>query len=269
MHDGPDPILDLAIESFVRDDQVILEGIEWTIRQGEHWALLGANGSGKSSLLSIVSAYEWPSRGRVRVLGEEYGRCDMNAVKRRLGVVGASMYQWLPRHERAIDVAASGLYALVGPWREYTDEDRAKALVALRAVSADAYAEKPYGLLSQGQKQRVMIARALVRKPELLVLDEPCDGLDPVARERFLEDVRRVCTSEGAPTLLYVTHHVEEIPAFVTHALLLRRGRVVARGPKADVLTSAHLSAAFDAACEVERHGERFRLVVRGIEGGA
>lgn len=262
-------VLSLNVQSFVRDGHRILEDVAFSVARGEHWAVLGANGSGKSTLLRILAAYEWPTEGAVRVLGESYGRCDMNAVKRRIGIVSESLESVLPRRETAVEVAASGLYALIGHWREYDADDRAAALAALARVSAAGFADKPFGLLSQGQKQRVVIARALVRRPELLVLDEPCDGLDPVARERFLRDVDALLAAEQAPTLLYVTHHLEELPRSITHALVLREGRVVARGPVAEVLVDDVMRRAFDAPCVVERRDGRFRLVVdlRAEEG--
>ncbi len=260
---GEQTVLDLHVERFERDGQRILDDVRLTVRSGEHWAIVGPNGSGKSSLLAILSAYEWPTVGRVEVLGETYGRCDMNAIKRRIGIVGSALHQVLARNEQAIDVVASGLYALIGgPWRVYDAADHAAARAALRKVSAEEFAHKPYGLLSHGQKRRVAIARALVRLPEILVLDEACEGLDPVSRERFLADVERLTQLPDAPTLLYVTHHLEEIPRAVTHALVLREGRVVASGGAHEVLRGETLSRAFDAPCSVDYEEGRFRLKV-------
>lgn len=257
------PVLDLHVARFVRDGQRILDDVRLRVEPGEHWAIVGPNGSGKSSLLSILAAYEWPTEGTVQVLGETYGRCDMNAIKRRIGIVGSALHQVLARQEAAIDVVASGLYALIGgPWRVYDAADHEAARQALAKVSALDLAPKAYGLLSHGQKRRVAIARALVRLPEILVLDEPCEGLDPVTRERFLLDLERLAARPDAPTLLFVTHHLEEIPRAVTHALVLREGRVVASGEVASVLRSDVLSRAFDAPCTVEHDGGRFRLKV-------
>jgi len=256
-------VLDMRVARYVRDGQLILDDVSLRVRPGEHWAIVGPNGSGKSTFLSILAAYEWPTEGRVEVLGELYGRCDMNAIKRRIGIVGSALHQVLARNERAIDVVASGLYALIGgPWRVYDDSDHEAALRALAKVSGEEFARKPYGLLSHGQKRRVAIARALVRTPEILVLDEPCEGLDPVARERFLRDIEALASAPDAPTTMFVTHHLEEIPRAVTHALVLREGRAVANGPIADSLTSESLSRAFDAPCEVESIDGRLRLRV-------
>lgn len=258
------PVLDMHVARFDRDGQRILDDVSLRVERGEHWAIVGPNGSGKSTFLSILAAYEWPTEGRVEVLGELYGRCDMNAMKRRIGIVGSALHQVLARQERAIDVVASGLYALIGgPWRVYDDADREAALRALALVSGEEFAQKPYGLLSHGQKRRVAIARALVRRPEILVLDEPCEGLDPVARERFLRDVEALASSPDAPTTMFVTHHLEEIPRAVTHALVLREGRTVASGPIARSLTTETLSRAFDAEFEVESIDGRLRSRVR------
>lgn len=259
----PRPVLDLHVELFQRDGQRILDDVKLTIGPAEHWTVVGPNGCGKSTLLSILSAYEWPTSGRVEVLGETYGRCDMNAMKRRIGIVGAALHQAISRHETAIDVAASGLYALLGPWRKYDEADYTAARHALERAGIAEDADKPYGLLSHGQKRRVAIARALVRRPRILVLDEPCEGLDPVARETFLRSVDELTRGDDPLTLLFVTHHLDEIPPSVTHALVLREGRVVASGPVAEALTSATLGEAFGAPCEVTRANGRFRLEVR------
>jgi iron complex transport system ATP-binding protein len=258
-----EPILEMHVERWEREEREVLRDVSLTVRRGEHWAILGPNGAGKSSLLAILTAYEWPSRGFVRVLGETYGKCDMNAMKRRMGLVSATLGAWLRPYDVAEEVVASGRYAVIGPWRTYDDEDRARGVRALARLRAESLAGRPYGRLSQGERQRVLIARALVHEPEILVLDEPCVSLDPVARERFLADVSALVTEAG-PTTLVVTHHVEEIPPFVTHALVLAHGTVVASGPVSESLTSESLSVAFGAPCTLHREGSRFRLEVAG-----
>ena len=256
-----EPILEMHVVRWERDGNVVLRDVRLTIARGEHWAILGPNGAGKSSLLSILTAYEWPSEGFVSVLGETYGRCDTSAMKQRMGVVSPVLGAWLRPEALAEEVAASGRYAVIGPWREYDGEDRRLARDALARVGAATLATRPYGRLSQGERQRVLIARALVQSPELLVLDEPCVSLDPVARERFLADLERL-VEDGGPTTLVVTHHVEEIPRFVSHALVLSQGRAVASGPIERALTSETLSEAFGACCTLHREGGRHRLDV-------
>ncbi|AKF09206.1 ABC transporter ATP-binding protein [Sandaracinus amylolyticus] len=254
-------ILEMDVARWEREGRVVLDDVRLTIARGEHWVILGPNGAGKSSLLAILTAYAWPTEGVVRVLGETYGRCDTTAMKRRMGVVSATLGAWLRPEDVAEEVAASGLYAMIGPWRAYDDEDRRRGREALARLRAESLAGRPYGRLSQGERQRVLIARALVGAPDLLVLDEPCVSLDPVARERFLDDVERL-VGESGPTTLVVTHHVEEIPRFVTHALVLREGRAVASGPIDRALTSETLSAAFGARCTLHRESGRYGLAI-------
>lgn len=254
------PVLDLHVETFTRDGVDILRDIRWEVMPGEHWAVLGANGAGKSSLLSIVAGYEWPSRGRVAVLGEIYGKCDMRALKERIGWVSSALFGWLPALQSARQVAATGIHATIGNWHALSAKDLLRADDALRSIGAYAFRNKRYGVLSQGEKQRVMIARALVTNPDLLILDEPCAGLDPGARERLIEDLDRLCARESGPTLILVSHHVEEIPAHGTHGLLLKDGRTLAAGPLSDVLTNELLSNLYDYPCKVGASNGRYWL---------
>ena len=250
------PVIDLHVEAFTRDDVDILKDIRWRVIPGEHWVVLGANGAGKSSLLSIVAGYEWPSRGRVAVLGEEYGKCDMRALKERIGWVSSSLFTWLPAKQRAREVAATGIHATIGNWHELSDDDLTRADDALRQIGAHTAREKRYGILSQGEKQRVMIARALITNPDLLILDEPSAGLDPGARERLIDDLDRLCAQQDGPTLLLVSHHVEEIPTHATHGLLLKDGKAIASGPLPEVLTSDLISDLYDHPCKIgSAHG--------------
>ena len=254
------PVLDLHVESFTRDSTDILRDLHWRIEPDEHWAVLGPNGAGKSSLLSIVAGYEWPSRGHVAVLEQTYGRCDMRALKERIGWVSSSLFSWLPPRQSAREVAATGIHATIGSWHELSTQDLIRADDALRVIGAYAFRNKPYGVLSQGEKQRVMIARALVTEPDLLILDEPCAGLDPGARERLIVDVDRLCANPDGPTLILVSHHVEEIPSHATHGLLLKDGRALASGPLSKVLTAELLSELYDYPCKLGSADGRYWL---------
>ena len=254
------PVIDLHIEAFSRDGVDILRDIRWQVMPGEHWVVLGANGAGKSSVLSIVAGYEWPSLGRVAVLGEVYGKCDMRTLKERIGWVSSALFGWLPVGQSARQVAATGIHATIGNWQELSAQDLIRADDALRSIGAFAFRNKRYGVLSQGEKQRVMIARALVTQPELLILDEPCAGLDPGARERLIGDVDRLCAKRDGPTLILVSHHVEEIPDHATHALLLKEGGTLASGPLEDVLTNERLSELYEYPCKVGSANGRFWL---------
>jgi iron complex transport system ATP-binding protein len=261
-------VIDVHVERHYRVelDRPILEDVRLRIESGEHWAVIGANGSGKSTLLSIVAGDLWPSRGVVRVLGAEYGKVDKREHRKRIGVVSAALVAHLPSADTALEVAASGIRAMIGKLGPLAPEDLARGARALERVRATACAAKPFGVLSQGERQRVMIARALVNEPSLLILDEPCGGLDPVARERFLEDLDALAAEPSGPTQLHVTHHLEEIPPLVTHALVLREGRVLSSGPAEGVLTPGTLEAAFGAPCRVDVEpvsgGRRYRLWV-------
>jgi len=252
--------LDLHVETFTRDGVDILRDIRWQVNPGEQWAVLGPNGAGKSSLLSIVAGYEWPSRGRVAVLGEVYGKCDMRALKERIGWVSSALFEWLPARQSARQVTATGIHATIGNWHDLSAQDLIRADDALRSIGAYSFRNKRYGVLSQGEKQRVMIARALVTNPDLLILDEPCAGLDPGSRERLIDDVDRLCAKRNGPTLILVSHHVEEIPAHGTHGLLLKEGHVLAAGPLGEVLTDELLSELYDYPCKVRSDNGRYWL---------
>jgi len=261
-------IVDLVVERHYRVEleRPILENVRWQIERGQHWALVGPNGSGKSTLLSVVSGDLWPSRGIVRVLGEEYGRVDKRELKKRIGVVSAALYSNLPAADTGLEIAASGIRAMIGRLGPLSSEELSRGAQALAQIGATSCADKPYGVLSQGERQRVMIARALVNEPSLLVLDEAASGLDPVAREHFLSDLEALARHPSGPTQIHVTHHLEEVPALVTHAMVLRDGRVLASGPVGTVFTSETLSAAFGAPCRVELESQgpsaRYRLWV-------
>lgn len=257
-------VLDLRIRSLVRDTREVLRDVSWTVSRGEHWVVLGPNGAGKSTLVQVLAGYLWPSAGSVAVLGQEFGGTDLRALRKAIGVVSSSLAAWLPRELDGLTTVATGFEAAVGlPWVPITDDQRAAALAALTAISAGHLAVRTYGTLSQGEQQRVMIARALVHRPALLVLDEPCAGLDPVARERFVRDLSALAARSRC-SLVLVTHHLEEIPACATHALVLGAGRVVASGPLADTVTSRVLSEAYGVPCDVVTLAEgRLTLVPR------
>lgn len=232
-----------------RGAERILSDVSWQVRRGEHWVILGANGSGKTSLLSALTAYLTPSSGSVEVLGEGYGRSDWRELRKRVGLVSSSVRQMIGDDVNALDLIGSGRDAILNPWTRLKPAERLRAGKLLRRVEGAALAARPWGVLSQGERQRVLIARALMAEPELLILDEPCAGLDPVARERFVGFLDRLGRKRDAPALVLVTHHVEEIAPVFTHALLLRRGRVLAAGAMDETLNGENLSRLFYGAC--------------------
>jgi iron complex transport system ATP-binding protein len=251
----------------VEREAVILDSIDWRVARGEHWAILGANGSGKTSLLRALTGYLPPTAGQIRVLGETYGRFDWRDLRMRIGLVSSSVHQMMEDGETALKAVISGRYAQIGYWGELRDDDRRAADTILRRIEARTLRDRPWRFLSQGERQRVLIGRALMASPRLLILDEPCAGLDPVAREHFLQFIQRLARRRGAPTMVLVTHHVEEIVATFSHVLVLKAGRVLTAGPRARVLTSAMLSDAFAAPVRLTRARGRYSLSVRPHRG--
>ena len=251
---SPAPILSVENLSVVRSGTRILSEVCWTAAAGEHWTILGANGSGKTSLLSALTGYLTPTSGTMRLLGEEYGQSNWPELRKRVGIVSSAIRQQMADHEEAAVTVVSGKYAMIDYWGRVKKADREEAVAILRQIGCEYLAQRRWEVLSQGERQRVLIGRALIAKPRLLILDEPCAGLDPVAREHFLQFLAHLCAQPDAPTLVLVTHHVEEIiPAF-SHLLVLKQGRVLAHGKRDKVLRSEVLSEAF---------GEPVRLVKR------
>jgi len=237
----------------------ILEGITWTVTAAERWVIVGANGSGKTSLLRLASAQCRPSTGTVDVLGERLGRTDMRELRRRIGVASAAVVDQLRPGLSAHEAVVSARHgALETWWHEYDDADHRRADDLLGAMGCSAFRDRPLASLSQGERQRVMLARALMPRPGLLLLDEPAAGLDLPGREALVHRLADLAADPGAPPMVLVTHHVEEIPPGTTHALVLRQGRVVAGGPVAGTLTGEVLSAAFGLDVRVERREGRW-----------
>jgi len=246
----------------VEREALILDGLDWTVRRGEHWAILGANGSGKTSLLSTLTGYMPLTYGRIALLGKVYGQADWRNLRKRVGIVSSSVHQMMAGHENTLETIISGRHAMIGMWGEIAAKERAQALKILRQIEAVLIQDRPWRVLSQGERQRVLIGRALMARPELLILDEPCAGLDPVAREHFVQFLERLARRRGAPTLVLVTHHVEEIMPSFSHVLILKDGRVLASGTKTSILTSATLSRAFHASVRLRRNRGRYALTV-------
>ena len=256
------PILEVTGLRVQRGSTTILDGVAWSVHRGEHWVILGANGSGKTSLLKTLTGFLTPTAGEISVLGQEYGNSDWRALQLHIGVVTSMFAAAIPLAETALETVMSGKFAQLDLWKKVTPADRAEARRLLRFVGAAQLERRPWVHFSQGERQRVLIARALMARPKLLILDEPCAGLDPVAREHFLGFLDRLARRRSAPSLVLVTHHVEEITPAFTHALLLRRGRILAAGPRRALLTSARLSAAFGHPLSLVRDGRRLRLAL-------
>ena len=254
-----DAVLSLSGVSVVRDGATLLHDVTWTVRDSERWVVLGPNGAGKTTLLSIAGAALFPSAGEVELLGERFGRVDLGELRTRVGLSSAQLADRVPGHEKAVDVVVTASYGVVGRWREdYDDADVARARELLGRVGLRAFADRRFGTLSEGERKRVLLARALMTDPELLLLDEPAAGLDLGAREALLRLLTRLASDPGSPPTVLVTHHVEEVPVGTTHALLLSKGRAVAAGPVGEVLTGPLLTSAFGLPLKVEERDGRF-----------
>ncbi|MCW2673133.1 MAG: iron complex transport system ATP-binding protein [Frankiales bacterium] len=238
--------------SVVREGATLLSGVDWVVEEGQRWALLGPNGAGKTTLLAVAAAALFPSAGTVTLLGERYGEADLGELRTRVGLSSAALSDRVPPHERAVDVVVTAAHGVLGRWSSgYDPADVARASELLARVGLRAFVDHRFGSLSEGERKRVLLARALMTDPELLLLDEPAAGLDLGAREALLRLLTRL-TAAGAPPTVLVTHHVEEIPAGTTHALLLSRGRVLAQGPVASVITGPLLTQAFGIPLQVQ-----------------
>lgn len=246
----------------------ILAGISWTIEPGQHWVMLGANGSGKTSLLSALTGYLMPTAGTITLWQQQYGRCDWRALRRQIGLVSSSVRQMMADTEPALESVVSGKSAMIDFWGRVTRADRARAMRILRSIECAHLADRPWAYLSQGERQRILIGRALMARPKLLILDEPCAGLDPAAREHFLQFIERLGRQPKAPTLVLVTHHVEEITPVFTHVLMLHAGAVLAQGPTTKMLTSSLLGRAFGSPVRLGKTGARYQLSVRPTKKG-
>ena len=237
----------------------LLDGVDLEVGEGERWVVMGPNGAGKTTLLLLASARMFPTTGEVTVLDEELGAVDLADLKPRIGWASSAMATDIPAGESVLDVVMTGAWAVSGRWREHYDPaDRERALALIDEWGVGALAQRTYGTLSEGERKRTLIARALMADPELLLLDEPGAGLDLGGREDLVERLGRLARDPEAPTLMVVTHHVEEVPEGFTHALLLRAGTVVAAGPIEQMLTADLLTATFGMPITVIRDGGRW-----------
>ncbi|MEQ8846410.1 ATP-binding cassette domain-containing protein [Botrimarina sp.] len=254
------PLFELRDVGYRQGDADILSGVDWTLHEGEHWAVLGPNGCGKTTLMRLVCGFCWQTSGTVRRLGEEL--VDLTGLRRHTGWVAANLLGTVPEGDTALETVVSGRFGQFGLRRlhgvEPTRADFADARAMLESMRVDAIADKPLAVLSQGERQQVLVARARMTEPRLLVLDEPCAGMDPGARERFLAWLGQVMREPGAPAVVLITHHVEEVMPEFRQTLLLAGGRVAACGPTEVALTAQSLAATYNARVDrIERHAGR------------
>jgi iron complex transport system ATP-binding protein len=255
-------VLNVRNLRIVRGKTVILNDVSWRVKRGEHWAILGANGSGKTSLLNALTAYLSPTAGTIEVLGGRYGESDWRESRKRVGLVSSSVRQMMADDEPALETVVSGKYAMIDYQGDPSAADRKRAAQILKNIDCSHLATRPWRVLSQGERQRVLIGRALMADPPLLILDEPCAGLDPVAREHFLQFLQKLGGHKNAPTLVLVTHHVEEIISVFSHVMLLKAGRILTQGNKAVVLTSELLGRTFGARVRLESENGRYTMSI-------
>ncbi len=258
-------IIHMTDVSYRRDNINILHKINWTVRSSEHWAIVGLNGSGKTTLLNMLNGYIWPSQGEISVLGKKFGSIDLRELRKSIGWVSSSLQEKLYLNETAEEIVLSGKFASIGLYDKPEEKDVEQALLLLEELGCEHLVKRAYKTLSQGEKQKILIARALINSPELLILDEPCTGLDVFAREQLLSAIEYMGNQAAAPTLLYVTHHIEEILPVFSHTLLMRRGEIHSSGKTDEVLTGDNLSQFFAAPVDVLWQNERawMRIVTK------
>jgi iron complex transport system ATP-binding protein len=254
-----DTVLRMSGVGVRRGSSHLLRSVDWTVELDERWVVLGPNGAGKTTLLQLAAAHLHPSSGTAEVLGERLGRVDVFELRPRIGLTSAALAGRVPNNETVLDVVVSAGYAVVGRWREEYDVlDTGRARHLLYQLGVQQLADRRFGTLSEGERKRVQIARALMTDPELLLLDEPAAGLDLAGREQLVARLATLAADPDAPTMVLVTHHVEEIPPGITHGLLLRNGTVVAAGLIDDVLTADLLSVTFGMPLALDRNGGRY-----------
>ena len=256
-------IIKMSNLTIQRDKIKILESVNWQVNQGEHWVVIGGNGSGKTTLLNALIGYFAPSKGEIDLLGERYGQAHWPTLRKKIGLVSSSLRQMMADDEPALISVITGKYAMIDLWGKPKPFDCKEARNILRRIGCSYLADRLWSVLSQGERQRVLIGRALMAKPSVLLLDEPCAGLDPAARENFLQFINDLGQEKNSPTFVFVTHHVEEITSIYTHALLLKGGQVLDSGPIKKMLTSAKISEVFGKNFSLTRIDNRYRLKLK------
>ncbi|MFD9486094.1 ABC transporter ATP-binding protein [Streptomyces sp. NPDC059991] len=252
-------VLELVDVSVVRDGRALVDDVSWSVKEGERWVILGPNGAGKTTLLNIASSYLFPTTGTAKILGDRLGKVDVFELRPRIGMAGVAMADKLPKRQTVLQTVLTAAYGMTATWQEQydaIDEERARAF--LDRLGMTDYVDRKFGTLSEGERKRTLIARAMMTDPELLLLDEPAAGLDLGGREDLVRRLGRLARDPYAPSMVMVTHHVEEIAPGFTHVLMIRQGKVLAAGPMETELTSRNLSLCFGLPLVVEHRGDRY-----------
>jgi len=258
---SPSPVISLSDVTLVLDGKRVLSHVDWEVKHGESWVVIGPNGSGKTSLLSIINGYRWPSSGTVSVLGRRFGDADLRELRTETGLVSAYLDWMIDGDEKVVDLVVSGKFGSTRVWSKVGAADVARAKSRLRAMKCEDLLGKTLSQISQGERQKVAIARAMMAEPRLLVLDEPCEGLDIASRENFLQGLEPLLSRRDGPSFIEVTHRTEDIPPGFTHALLLKEGRVVGSGEIRTTLTSKKLTRCLGTQVELKSFGGRYYMI--------
>lgn len=248
-------VIQLTEINFKRDERIILDQVNLQIKEGEHWVILGKNGSGKTTILELMNGYLFPSSGRVEVLGNVYGSVDVREVRKKIGYISQSLFEKLNLRDPVWEVVATGEFAFLRFYETIPEEVVEKARELLRRINLEHVQNQTLGTLSQGERKKVMLARALMTQPAVLIMDEPCSGLDLYEREKLLQDIHEL--ADQKISLIYVTHHIEEIIPVFSHVALLNEGKIVAQGKKKEVLTPEHMYTAYQTHVSIDWHNER------------
>lgn len=248
--------LSLTNVSLERQNKKLLNNVTWQVNKGEHWAILGLNGSGKTSLLKLITAEYWTSQGSMEVLGNQFGGTDISNIRTKIGIVGSFIAERLSPHMLAEKIVLTGKYKSSILYTEYGEKELEEARQMLISIGGEHLLGRIYASLSQGEEQLLLIARSLMESPEILILDEATSRLDLFAREKLLTQIEQITSLPNAPTIIYVTHHAEEITRSFTHVLLLKKGNIIAKGPKNEVLTEEILSDFYDQPVSIVPLGD-------------
>jgi iron complex transport system ATP-binding protein len=257
-------VLEMAAVSVVRGAKTLLNKVDWQVKEGERWVILGPNGAGKTTLLQVAAARIHPTTGMAGILEEILGAVDVFELRPRIGLSSAALANQIPENEKVLNVVVTAAYGVTGRWREgYEKDDERRAFALLNEWGMGPLLNRPFASLSEGERKRVQIARALMTDPELLLLDEPAAGLDLGGREDLVHRLSELARDEDAPAIVLVTHHLEEVPPGFTHAMLMRDGSVVAQGPLDEVLTAGNLSETFGLPLHVSVTAGRYTATAR------